>query len=316
MKRILIFGGNQFVGRSIGEAILENGYEVYLFNRGSRPNPSGAIHLKGDRNNIQELEELLTDLYFHGVIDVSAYEDHQIESSLEVLQGRYGKYILISSASVYQDEGEVPFREGDRVGENPIWGDYALNKYRCEEALKKLSRKYHSSYTIFRPFYIYGPGNNLDRETYFINRILDDKPIFIPKKGAKIHFGYIKDLTENIITALERSTFDNETFNIAGEETTTFEEFIGVVEKVLGKKSMVVRVDEELHGIKARDWFPFRAVDLYGDIFKLLQAGGRIEYSIERGVEETYRHLVKHSLLRKYELNPIETEVFKRAYIE
>ncbi len=316
MKRILIFGGNQFVGRSIGEALLENDYEVYLFNRGSRPNPPGAIHLKGDRNNSQDLEELLKGHYFHGVIDVSAYEDHQVEKSLIALQGRYGKYILISSASIYQDEEEAPFKEGDRVGKNPVWGEYALNKYRCEETLKKVSKKYNSSYTIFRPFYIYGPGNNLDRETYFINRILDSKPIFIPKRRTRVHFGYIGDLAGNIIAALERSTFDNETFNIAGRETITFEEFIGVVENILGKKSNVIWVDEEVHGIKARDWFPFRAVDLHGDISKLLQAGGKIEYSIERGVEETYRYLLKHSLLGKYELSPLETGLLKRTYTE
>lgn len=316
MKRILIFGGNQFVGRSIGEALVEVGYEVYLLNRGSRPNPSGAIHLKGNRNNLQEMEELLKGHYFHGVVDVSAYEDHQIEKSLEALQGRYNKYVLISSASIYQDEEEAPFKEGDRVEENPIWGEYALNKFLCEETLKKLSKKYNSSYTIFRPFYIYGPGNNLDKETYFINRILDDKPIFIPKRKTRVHFGYIGDLIGNIITALEGSTFHNETFNIAGREITTFEEFIGIVEKILGKKSEIIRVDEDSHGIKAREWFPFRAVDLYGDISKLIQAGGKIEYSIEKGVGETYRYLVKHSLLGNYELSPLETGLFKRTYIK
>ncbi len=131
-----------------------------------------------------------------------------------------------------------------------------------------------------------------------------------------MHFGYIGDLTGNIIAALERSTFGNEAFNIAGREAITFEEFIGMVEKVLGKEAKIIRVDEDSHGIKARDWFPFRAVDLHGDISKLLQAGGKIEYSIERGVEETYRYLVEHSLLGKYELSPLETGLLKRTYIK
>lgn len=316
MKKILIFGGNQFVGRSIGEALVAENYEVSLFNRGNRPNPLGTTHLKGDRNNSQDLERLLKGRYFDGIIDVSAYEEHQIERSLKVLRGRYGKYLLISSASIYQTEEEAPFREGNSVGDNPLWGDYALNKYRCEESLKKISGKNSSSYTIFRPFYIYGPGNNLDRETYFINRILDSKPIFIPSRKTTVHFGYIKDLTGNIITALEGSNFDNEIFNIAGRETTTFEEFIGVIEKVLGKKADIIRVDETSHGIKARDWFPFRAVDLYGDTTKLIQARGKTEYSIERGLEETYEYLKDNSLLGGYQLNPLETGLLKKIYLK
>ena len=316
MKKILIFGGNQFVGRSIGEALIENNYEVYLLNRGSRSNPSGTIHLKGDRNNIQNLEVLLKGLYFDGVIDVSAYESHQIKKSMEVLRGRYGKYILISSASIYQDDTSLPYKESSSTGANPIWGDYAENKFQCEATLQRLSQEYNAPFTIFRPFYIYGPGNNLDRETYFINRILDNKPIFLPSIRTTVHFGYIKDLTGNIITALENSTFNNEIFNIAGREQTTFEEFIGVVETILGKKANIIRVDESSHGIKARDWFPFRAVDLYGDISKLIQAGGKTEYSIERGIEETYEYLKDNSLLGGCQLNPLETGLLKRIYIK
>ncbi len=314
MKKILILGGNQFVGKSIGETLVEAGYKVYLLNRGSRPNPEGTTHLKGDRNDINKLEELLKEEYFHGIVDISAYEAHQIEKSLEVLKGRYGKYIFISSASVYQSKEELPYKEGDSVGNNPVWGEYALNKYQCEEVLQRLSSKYNAPFTIFRPFYIYGPGNNLDRETYFINRILEDKPIFIPQKETRVHFGYIEDLTANIVTALEENTFNNETFNIAGRETTTFEELLGVIEKILDKKSVVIRVDEDSHGITAREWFPFRAVDLYGDTSKLILAGGKTEYSIERGLEKTYEYLKNNSLLGSYQLSPLETGLFKRYY--
>ena len=316
MKRILILGGNQFVGRSVAEALVSGGYEVYLLNRGSRPNPKGTIHLKGNRNNSQELEEVLKDHYFQGVVDISAYEAHQIEKSLEVLRGRYGKYILISSASIYQDDTSLPYRESSPTGANPIWGEYAENKFQCEEALQRLSHEYAAPFTIFRPFYIYGPGNNLDRETYFINRILDDKPVFIPRRKTRIHFGYIKDLAANIITALEESSFNNEIFNVAGRETATFEEFIGTVEKILGKKANVIKVDETSHGIKARDWFPFRAVDLYGNTSKLLHAGGKTEYSLERGIEETYEYLKDNSLLGEYQLNPLETGLLKRVYLK
>jgi len=316
MKKVLILGGNQFVGKHICEKLIAEKYQVYVFNRGTRNNPSGAIHLKGDRNSEKDLCTLL-DLYdlldlhnlleahkFEAIIDVSSYESEQIKKSLEILKGTYKKYIFISSASVYQNINKVPVKEDDKIGGNLVWGDYALNKFLCEETLKEFSARNTSNFIIFRPFYIFGSGNNLDRETYFFNRILDEKPIFVPSKDTIIQFGYIKDLVNNIFKGIKEESFNNNIFNISGNEYMNFKEMIKVIEEVVGKKAIIKEIDDT--NIKVREWFPFRTKNLYGDISKLHEKGGTVDYSFKEGMIETFNYSLKNNLLGKYELYPLE----------
>lgn len=46
MKKILLMGGNQFLGKRLCEFLLDKGYTVYILNRGNRINPDGAEFLK------------------------------------------------------------------------------------------------------------------------------------------------------------------------------------------------------------------------------------------------------------------------------
>jgi dTDP-glucose 4,6-dehydratase len=304
MKKILILGGNQFLGKHICDKLIAEKYQVYVFNRGTRRNPPGAIHLKGDRNSEKDLHNLLESHKFEAIIDVSSYEPDQIKMSLEALKGKYGKYIFISSASVYQNINKLPVMEDDEIGGDLVWGDYALNKFLCEETLKEFSEKNISDFIIFRPFYIFGPGNNLDRETYFFNRILDEKPIFIPSKDTIIQFGYVKDLANNIFKAVKNDDFNNNIFNISGNEYMNFREMIKVMEEVVEKKAIIKEIDDS--NIKVRGWFPFRSENLYGDISKLFEKGGSIDYSFKEGIIETFNYCLENNLLGKYDIYPLE----------
>jgi len=316
MKKILILGGNQFLGRHVCEKLIAEKYQVYVFNRGMRSNPTGAIHIKGDRNKKKELYNILDlhnllDLHclleshkFEAIIDISAYEPEQIKMSLELLKGKFKKYIFISSASVYQDIKKVPAKEEDEIGGNFRWGNYALNKFLCEETLKEFSVRNDSNFIVFRPFYIFGAGNNLDRETYFFNRILDERTIFVPSKDTIIQFGYVKDLANNIFKAVRDHNFNNNIFNISGNEYMNFKQMINVMEEVVGKKAIIKEVDDS--NIKVREWFPFRTENLYGDISKLDEKGGSVDYSFKEGVEETFKYCLENNLLGKYKVYPLE----------
>ena len=120
VQSILIMGGNQFVGKSIGKYFIKEGYKVYLLNRGTRENLQGAIHLKCDRNNIEEMNETLAELVVDTIIDISCYSKKEIEILQNTMKGRYRQHIFISSASVYNDINSYPVKEIDKTGENPI----------------------------------------------------------------------------------------------------------------------------------------------------------------------------------------------------
>ena len=308
MKKILIMGGNQFVGKEIVKKFLEKDYTIYILNRGTRKNIEEVIFLKVDRDNFIEMENILKNIDVDIIIDVSAYTEEQVDILHKVMKNRFKQYILISSASVYNNMKSMPLNEGCQVGENLIWGDYAKNKYLAERRTIENSILYNFKYTIFRPFYIYGVGNNLDRENYFFSRIKYNLPIYIPSKNNIIQFGYVEDLALAIESSIGNSDFYNQTFNISGDEYVTMSEFSEICGKVMNKKAIIKYINTEENKIKARDWFPFREVNLFGDISKLENTGFRNTYSLIQGLEKTYKYNDENDLITKPILNKLEIE--------
>ena len=308
MKKILIMGGNQFVGKEIVKKFLEKDYTIYILNRGTRKNIEEVIFFKVDRDNFIEMENILKNIDVDIIIDVSAYTEEQVDILHKVMKNRFKQYILISSASVYNNIESTPANEESQTGENLIWGDYAKNKYLAEKKTIENSKIYNFKYTIFRPFYIYGVGNNLDRENYFFSRIKYNLPIYIPSKNNIIQFGYVEDLALAIESSIGNSDFYSQTFNISGDEYVTMSEFSEICGKVMNKKAIIKYINTEENKIKARDWFPFREVNLFGDISKLENTGFRNTYSLIQGLEKTYKYNDENDLITKPILNKLEIE--------
>ena len=308
MKKILIMGGNQFVGKEIVKKFLEKDYTIYILNRGTRKNIEEVIFFKVDRDNFIEMENILKNIDVDIIIDVSAYTEEQVDILHKVMKNRFKQYILISSASVYNNIESTPANEESQTGENLIWGDYAKNKYLAEKKTIENSKIYNFKYTIFRPFYIYGVGNNLDRENYFFSRIKYNLPIYIPSKNNIIQFGYVEDLALAIESSIGNSDFYNQTFNISGDEYVTMSEFSEICGKVMNKKAIIKYINTEENKIKARDWVPFREVNLFGDISKLENTGFRNTYSLIQGLEKTYKYNDENDLITKPILNKLEIE--------
>lgn len=307
MKKVLVMGGNQFLGKAVTEKLLELNYCVYVLNRGTRKNLLGANFLKCDRNNKIELEEITREHYFDIVIDISAYTLQDVKIFKEALKGRYTHYIFISSASIYKDVVSYPLKEESLVGANHIWGDYAENKYLAENYIKENAKKNSYKYTILRPFYIYGPENNLDRESYIFSRIKNDLPIFVPNLGSEIiQLGYIDDLVNAIIYSFENKKFYNEVFNISGEESITIKKYIEICAETLSKEAKIYNVNLENEKLKARDWFPFRNVHLFGSIDKIKKTNFIIDTDIKKGLNLTYNYLEKNKKIEAPLINDIE----------
>ena len=307
MKKILIMGGNQFVGKEIVKKFLEKNYIVYVLNRGIKKNITEAVFLKADRDNYVEMENVLEGIEVDIIIDVSAYIEKQVDILHKIMKKRFKQYILISSASVYNNMKSMPLNEGCQVGENLIWGDYAKNKYLAERRTIENSILYNFKYTIFRPFYIYGVGNNLDRENYFFSRLKYNLPIYVPSKNNTIQFGYIEDLALAIESSIGNSDFYNQIFNVSGDEYVTMSEFSEICGKVISKKAIIKYINTEEKKIIAREWFPFREVNFFGDISKLENTGFRNSYSLIQGLEKTYQYNNENNLILKPVLHKIET---------
>ena len=306
MKKILIMGENQFVGEAIAKEFLEKGYKVYALNRGTRKNLDAVIHLKCDRNKVEDLEQVLKNIYVDAIIDVSGYTQSEVKIIQNIMKNRFLQYIFISSASIYNNISSYPVNEDDFVGENNIWGDYAKNKFLAESEIINNSKLFGFKYTIFRPFYIYGIGNNHNRENYIFSRIKYDLPIYLPNKGENIvQFGYIDDLVNAILLSIDNELYFDEIFNISGDECISFNKFVEICGKVMGKKVNIKFINTS-DKIKARDWFPFRDIHLFGDISKIKKRGFKNQYSLFDGLKKVYDYNEKNKMITKPILNKLE----------
>ena len=61
-KNVLVFGGNRFVGKALVPKLLEQGYNVDVFNR-SGTGPDGVNIIQGDRNKSEDIDKIDFDAY-------------------------------------------------------------------------------------------------------------------------------------------------------------------------------------------------------------------------------------------------------------
>ena len=132
-------------------------------------------------------------------------------------------------------------------------------------------------------------------------------PIYVPSKNNIIQFGYIEDLALAIESSIGNSDFYNQIFNVSGDEYVTMSEFSEICGKVISKKAIIKYINTEEKKIIAREWFPFREVNFFGDISKLENTGFRNSYSLIQGLEKTYQYNNENNLILKPVLHKIET---------
>jgi 2'-hydroxyisoflavone reductase len=207
--RILMIGGTRFLGRHLVDSGLARGHEVTLFNRG-KSNPGLFPQLEtivGDRErDVNRLEGRIWD----AVIDTSGYVPRIVRLSAEVLKNNVGRYVFISSISVYSDFKKIGIDESDPVGTikdqtvEEITGDtYGPLKVLCEQAVQEI---YKERALIIRPGLIVGPHDPTDRFTYWPVRVARGGEVLAPEKpDAPIQIIDVRDLSDFIIQLIEQN---------------------------------------------------------------------------------------------------------------
>ena len=180
--RILVLGGTRFVGRAIVEGALGRGDTVTMFNRGITNHGlfPGVETVIGDRT-----EDLypLSRREFDAVIDVACNDPATARMSAEALKGRVGRYVFVSTVSVYADQStteaqleDAPLAELKPDAGDPL-GNYGANKALCEAAIREA---YGERALIGRPGLISGPHDPTDRFPYWPRRIARGGRVLAP----------------------------------------------------------------------------------------------------------------------------------------
>ena len=208
---ILVLGGTGFIGPHQIEVALANGHQVTMFNRGSNPGMFGdsVEELIGNRD--ANLDAGLTALEgkrtWDVVIDNSGYVPRHVRDSAELLRGRVGRYLYISTTGVYDFDKtpsvnhETPLHSDFPDTEEVTGESYGPLKAECDLIVQDI---FGDAATIVRPTVIVGPGDRTDRFTYWVERFHEGGDIVCPPDpGREAAWIDVRDLTEWIIKLCE-----------------------------------------------------------------------------------------------------------------
>lgn len=215
--RILVLGGTQFLGRHLVEAALARGHEPTLFNRGrTAPGLFEEVErLQGDRDgDLRALEGRDWD----AVLDTSGYVPRLVRASAELLAPHVGRYLFVSSVSVYADLSRRGIDESAPVArlaeptEDHRSEAYGALKALCDEVVRDV---YGGRATVVRPGLIVGPWDPTGRFTYWPVRVAEGGDVLAPApRDAPAQVIDARDLADWCVRLLEDGA--GGTFNAVG----------------------------------------------------------------------------------------------------
>ncbi|HEX2202382.1 MAG TPA: NAD-dependent epimerase/dehydratase family protein [Longimicrobium sp.] len=245
--KLLVLGGTRFVGRFMVEAALERGHRVTLFNRG-KTDPEGvpgAEHLTGDRT---EGLDALAGRTWDAVIDSSGYAAKHVRASAGALAGAVGRYVFVSTISVYSDfarpgmdeDGPVfdpDFESLDRAGDR-----YGPMKVACERVVEGV---YGDRALVVRPGIVAGPDDYTDRLPYWVRRIAAGGEVLAPgRPHAPVQLIDARDLGAWLVRMTEEGA--SGTYNAVGPEAPyTLREVLDTVRRVTGSDAAFTWVSDD-----------------------------------------------------------------------
>ena len=291
-KTVLVLGGSYFIGLAIVKELADCGYKVYTLNRGNRKNTDSRVtNIVCDRCRKELLNTVLRDLAPEYVVDVSGLSGLHAELVCNALNtSRLEALIYISSSAVYSvDELTIPFRESDKLGENPYWLEYGTGKLDAEVVYMRFLRKRKIRGVFLRPPYIYGENNYAQRESFMFEHALSGRIILVPENDPLLHFCYAPDLAMLTACFLERDDLSGVgIYNVGDSFAVRAVEWVDLCAEAIKRPVRIIRYNYKSAGRRVRDFFPFNDYDNVLDVTAVKQLYG-IETPLDKGLAATAR---------------------------
>lgn len=304
--KVLITGGAGFIGSATAKKLMDRGDKAILvdnFNDYYDPQlkhdrikkflkgyEKGFKVYTGDIRDVKFLEKVFKtekpDKIIHlaamagvrnSLSDPILYADVNIMGFINLLECavkyKVKNFVYASSSSVYGNNKKFPFSEKDNV-DTPI-SPYAATKKANELLAHVYSHIYKLPTTGLRYFTVYGPWGRPDMALFlFTKNIFSDQPILVNNHGKMSrNFTYVDDIASGTIATLD-ADFPYAVMNIGGDRENTLLEFIGEIEKNVGKKAKM-----KMMPLPQGD-----VISTVADIKKLRKLGWKPTTRIDKGI--------------------------------
>ncbi|MFD6090896.1 NAD-dependent epimerase/dehydratase family protein [Oerskovia sp. NPDC060338] len=203
--RLLVLGGTEFVGRAVVDDALARGWDVTMFHRGTRDAPPGVRDLRGDRSAVGGLDALAAGEW-DVAVDTWSWAPSAVRDAARLLDDRVGRYVYVSSRSVYTYPTGAGLAEDAPVVEaSPDDGadvDYARAKRGGELAVEE---SFGHRAILARAGLILGPWENVGRLPWWLQRVARGGPVLAPgPRELPLQYVDARDLAAFVLDATEQ----------------------------------------------------------------------------------------------------------------
>ena len=168
--RVLVTGGAGFLGRAVVRALVEEGFQVRVFDLvpagDTAPGESYVGSILDPNAICRAMEGMDAVVHLAAMLGVARTEKKRlgclevnIQGTVNVLEAavkeRVCAILFASSSEVYGDALEIPIRETTPVQPRSI---YAISKLAGEEYVRSYAERYGLAWSIARLFNCYGTG--------------------------------------------------------------------------------------------------------------------------------------------------------------
>jgi nucleoside-diphosphate-sugar epimerase len=254
---ILIIGGTRNLGHLLTLEFLRHGHQVTLFNRGRTPDelPAEVRRLRGDRSDPVALSEALAGRSFDVVLDMTLYNAVDAKVIVELLDGRVGRYLFLSTGQVYlvREESPRPFvehafekpllpapRSGTRDHDEWLYG---VNKSKVEEILINAWQTRRFPFTTLRLPMVNSERDHFHRVHSYLLRMKDGGPILLPEsEHLQLRHVYAGDVIQAILRIIQSGIGKGGVYNISQDETLSIDDFLRLLAEIAGYPLQLKRV--------------------------------------------------------------------------
>jgi nucleoside-diphosphate-sugar epimerase len=294
--RVLVTGGNRYIGRHLVFELARQGHDVTVVNSHESPLPDGTRRLHADRRVDGELLRALGPHRdaFDVVFDNTAYTVADLEPMIELFSGRVRQFVFTSSVAVYKRSFIQPVREHfarHAPGDPDPRKAYGVGKVECEDHLRTLYETDGFPATSLRVTHTIGPHTPLaTREPVFFRRLELGRPILIPAEGFPfVHLVHVQDVARLMVSLIGNDAAIGQAYNVAGAEITSVLGCMRLMARAVGVEPEIVHVPLDVARRARPPLVHWGEGIVGGAMFSIDKALSELEWEPAFGLEDAYR---------------------------
>jgi UDP-glucose 4-epimerase len=294
--RVLVLGGNRYIGLSLVRELARCGFVVTVANSHETELPAGVSRIHADRRQPGELRAALEP---HAsrcdvVFDNTAYQVQDIKPLVDLFDGHVQQYVFTSSIAVYRRSFVQPVTETfpvhEVIADQPLRA-YGVGKVQCERFLFERFARTGFPATSVRVSHTLGPRSPLvDRDPGFFARLEQGRPILIPGDGFPfVHLIHIDDVARMLVALIGNDRVRGEAYNAAGAEFTSILGCVRLMARAAGVAPDIVHVPAALLKTLGRPVVHWGEGTAGGIVVSITKALEHLDWAPRIGLEEGYR---------------------------